>query len=88
MSNEAGTRGRLVPIARPTHDPTDVRNDDGSKPVARILIARAIDDAAFALLEARGDVEYEVLENPSVAELEARIAELDAVLLGLTNSWT
>ncbi len=50
----------------------------------RILIARAVDEAAFALLEARGDVEYEVLENPTAADLEARIAELDAVLLGLT----
>ena len=50
----------------------------------RILIARAVDAAAFALLDARGDVEYEVLETPSVAELEARIPELDAVLLGLT----
>ena len=52
--------------------------------MAKILIARAVDEAAFALLEARGDVEYEALEAPSVAELEARIAELDAVLLGLT----
>ena len=52
--------------------------------MARILIARAVDEAAFALLDARGDVEYEVLENLSVAELEARIAALDAVLLGLT----
>ena len=52
--------------------------------MARILIARAVDEAALALLDARGDVEYEVLENPSAAELEARIAELDAVLLGLT----
>ncbi|MCH6587108.1 MAG: hydroxyacid dehydrogenase [Proteobacteria bacterium] len=52
--------------------------------MARILIARAVDEAALALLDARGDVEYEVLETPSVAELEARIAALDAVLLGLT----
>jgi D-3-phosphoglycerate dehydrogenase len=43
-----------------------------------------VDAAAFALLEARGDVAYEVLEAPSVAALEARIAALDAVLLGLT----
>jgi D-3-phosphoglycerate dehydrogenase len=50
----------------------------------KILVARATDPAALALLDARDDVTYEVIEAPSVEDLEARIAELDAVLLGLT----
>jgi D-3-phosphoglycerate dehydrogenase len=50
----------------------------------RILVARATDAAALALFDARDDVTYEVLETPSVEDLEARIAELDAIVLGLT----
>jgi D-3-phosphoglycerate dehydrogenase len=52
--------------------------------MANILVARATDPAALALFEARDDVSYEVLETPSVDDLEARITELDAILLGLT----
>ncbi len=52
--------------------------------MAKILVGRATDPAALALLEARGDVDYEVIETLTVADLEARIAELDAILLGLT----
>ncbi len=50
----------------------------------KILVARATDADALALFDARDDVTYEVIETPSVEDLEARIAELDAVLLGLT----
>ncbi len=52
--------------------------------MAKILVARATDSAALALLDQRGDVDYEVIAAPTVADLEARIAELDAILLGLT----
>jgi D-3-phosphoglycerate dehydrogenase len=50
----------------------------------RILVGRATDPVALALLDARGDVDYEVIETLTVADLDARIAELDAVLLSLT----
>ncbi len=52
--------------------------------MAKILVGRATDPAALALLDARGDLGYEVIETPSVADLEARIAEFDAILLGMT----
>lgn len=52
--------------------------------MAKILVGRATDPAALALLEARGDVSYEIVETPTAADLEARIAEFDAVLLGMT----
>jgi len=52
--------------------------------MAKILVGRATDATALALLDRRGDVDYEVIESPTVADLDARIAELDAVLLGLT----
>ena len=52
--------------------------------MTKILVARATDAAALALLDARGDVDYEVIETPTVADLDARIADLDAVLLGMT----
>jgi D-3-phosphoglycerate dehydrogenase len=50
----------------------------------KILVGRATDPVALALLDARGDIDYEVIETLTVADLDARIAELDAVLLGLT----
>ena len=50
----------------------------------KILVARATDAAALALFDARDDVTYEVIETPSVEDLEARIAVLDAIVLGLT----
>jgi D-3-phosphoglycerate dehydrogenase len=50
----------------------------------RILVGRATDPVALALLDARGDIDYEVIETLTVADLDARIAELDAVLLSLT----
>ncbi len=50
----------------------------------KILVARATDPAALALFDARDDVTYEVIEAPSVEDLEARIAEFDAIVLGLT----
>ena len=50
----------------------------------KILVGRATDPAALALLDQRGGVDYEVIETPTVADLDARIADLDAVLLGMT----
>ena len=52
--------------------------------MANILVARATDPAALALLDQRGDVGYEVIETPTVADFDARIAEFDAILLGMT----
>jgi D-3-phosphoglycerate dehydrogenase len=51
---------------------------------AKVLVAGAIDEAARALLHARSDVDYEVLETTSEADLDARIAGLDALVLRLT----
>ncbi len=52
--------------------------------MGKILVGRATDPAALALLEAGDDVDYEIIETPTLADLEARIAEFDAVLLGMT----
>ncbi len=52
--------------------------------MASILVGRATDPAALALLEARDDVDREIIETPTLADLEARIAEFDAVLLDMT----
>ncbi len=52
--------------------------------MANVLIAGPIHAAGEALLKARGDIEYELLRRATVADLEARIAELDAILLRLT----
>ena len=51
--------------------------------MANVLLAGAVDQAAMALLEARGDVSYEVLAQATAADLEARIAEVDALVLRL-----
>jgi D-3-phosphoglycerate dehydrogenase len=51
---------------------------------AKVLVAGAIDAAGRALLEARGDVGYELLETASEADLAARIADCDALVLRLT----
>jgi D-3-phosphoglycerate dehydrogenase len=56
----------------------------GSAAAAQVLVAGPVDQAALDLLEARGDVGYEQLETASVADLEARIAGLDALVLRLT----
>ncbi len=52
--------------------------------MAEILVARATFPTALALLDARDDVNYEVLESPTLDDLEARIAGIDAILVGLT----
>ncbi len=52
--------------------------------MAEILVARSTDPAALALFDARDDVSYEVLETPTVGDLEIRIAGIDAIVLGLT----
>ena len=52
--------------------------------MVEILVGRSMDPAALALFDARDDVSYEVLETPTVDDLEARIAGLDAIVLGMT----
>ncbi len=53
--------------------------------MAKVLIAGPIHAAGVALLKARNDIKYELLlRQATVADLEARIAELDAILLRLT----
>jgi hypothetical protein len=52
--------------------------------MAEILVARSMGTAALALFDARDDVSYEVLATPTVGDLEARIAGLDAIVLGMT----
>lgn len=52
--------------------------------MSQILVARATFPTALALLEARDDVSFEVLEAPTLDDLEARIAGIDAILVGLT----
>ena len=49
--------------------------------MSKILVGRATDPVALALLDQRGDVDYEVLETPTVADLDARIADLDGNVL-------
>ncbi|MFQ5773335.1 MAG: NAD(P)-dependent oxidoreductase [Kiloniellaceae bacterium] len=50
----------------------------------KVLVAGAIHEAGRALLDARDDVDVEALGRLSVADLEARIADLDALVLRLT----
>jgi D-3-phosphoglycerate dehydrogenase len=52
--------------------------------MAKVLVAGIVNEAALALLEGRSDIEFEVLANLSAAELEARIADLDGLLVRLT----
>ncbi len=52
--------------------------------MAEILVGRSMGPAALALFDARDDVNYEVLAAPTVGDLEARIAGLDAIVLGMT----
>ena len=52
--------------------------------MAEILVGRSMGPAALALFDARDDVSYEVLATPTVGDLEARIAGLDAIVLGMT----
>ncbi len=56
----------------------------GSTGAPRVLVAGPVHKAALDLLEARGDVGYELRETTTVADLEARIAEIDALVLRLT----
>ncbi len=52
--------------------------------MANVLIAGPIHEAGEAMLKARDDISCEYMRHTSVAELDARVAELDAVLLRLT----
>ena len=51
--------------------------------MANVLIEGPIHEAGYALLDARADVDYEVLRPATVADIEARIADLDGLLLRL-----
>ncbi len=50
----------------------------------KVLVARAMDPAAIALLEARSDIAFDVIAELSAADLDARIPELHALVLSLT----
>ena len=52
--------------------------------MAKVLVDGIVHEAGRALLAARSDVELEVRDPISVADLEARIATLDAVIVRLT----
>ena len=52
--------------------------------MAKVLIAGPIHQAGEAMLKARDDISCEYLPHTSVADLNTRIADLDAVLLRLT----
>ena len=52
--------------------------------MAKVLVAGPIHEAGEAMLDARADVETEILYEPSVADLEARIEDIDAIVLRLT----
>ncbi len=51
--------------------------------MANVLIEGPIHEAGYTLLDARADVDYEVLRPATVADIEARIADLDGLLLRL-----
>ena len=52
--------------------------------MANVLIAGPIHEAGQALLDARAAIDYAVLSHATVADLDARIADLDGLLLRLT----
>ncbi len=52
--------------------------------MAKVLIAGPVHPAGRALLDARSDIDYELLPKAVEADLKARIAGLDGLLLRLT----
>ncbi len=52
--------------------------------MAKVLIAGPVHPAGQALLDARSDIDYELLPKAGVADLKARIAGLDGLSLRLT----
>jgi D-3-phosphoglycerate dehydrogenase len=50
----------------------------------KVLVAGRIHDDGLALLKARPDVDWEVVEGGALAEVEARIAEVDAIVVRTT----
>ncbi len=52
--------------------------------MAKVLIAGPVHPAGRALLDARSDIDYELLPKAGEADLKARIAGLDGLLLRLT----
>ena len=51
--------------------------------MAKVLLAGRLHAAGLALLEARPDVSYEMLDSPSVQDIDAHIADVDGVVLRL-----
>ncbi len=51
--------------------------------MANVLIEGPIHEAGYTLLDARADIDYETLRPATVADIEARIADLDGLLLRL-----
>lgn len=49
--------------------------------VKQVLVAGRLHPAGRAVFDARADIRYEVLDDPSVADVEARIAALDGILV-------
>ena len=52
--------------------------------MANVLIEGRVHKVSQALLDARPDVQYEILDHATVEDIEARIAELDAIVLRVT----
>ena len=52
--------------------------------MANVLIEGRVHKASQALLDARPGVQYEILDHATVEDIEARIAEIDAIVLRVT----
>ena len=52
--------------------------------MAKVLVAGALDEAGLRLLDARPNIHYEVVNDATAADLDARIADFDAIVLRLT----
>ena len=44
----------------------------------RVLVAGRLHEAGRRVLDGRSDIEYEVLDSPTAADLDARIADIAA----------
>ena len=51
--------------------------------MAKVLLAGRLHAAGLALLEARPDVSYEMLDSPSAQDIDAHIADVDGIVLRL-----
>ncbi len=52
--------------------------------MTKVLVAGPVHEAGLALLAARADVDCELLDEPTAAEIDARIADIDAIILRTT----